>query len=264
VRVLATGEIDVPLTFGLFRHVILLPKSAAAWPAERLRLVLAHEFAHVRRRDCLTQLLAEIACAVYWFQPLAWYAASQLRKERERACDDIVLSQGAKSSDYAEHLLGIIRSIKNQGASVPMAVSFNSHDLQARLKAVLKPQADRRAASWKLTAAVALMAACVAIPLATMRAQTPGAAADISGAVSDASGAVVPNARVTAIGLDTHNREVAYTGPVGQYEFRNIPAGRYSIEVRAPGFAMLQKDVLLSGQPVAVNPVLEIGGVSEN
>jgi len=110
-----------------------------------------------------------------------------------------------------------------------------------------------------------LIAACVAIPLATMRAQTPSASADISGAVSDASGAVVPRAKVTAIGLDTHNREVAYTGPVGQYEFRNIPAGRYSIEVRAPGFAVSQKEVLLTaGQPVAVNPVLEIGDVSEN
>ena len=265
VRLLATRDIDVPLTFGLFRHVILLPESASDWPHDRLRLILAHEIAHVRRRDCLTQLLAKLACAAYWFQPLAWYAAAQLRKERERACDDIVLSHGAKSSDYAEHLLGIIRSIQTQGASIPMAVSIHSHDLQERLKAVLKPQADRRAASWKLTAAVALIAACVAIPLATMRAQTPSASADISGAVSDASGAVVPRAKVTAIGLDTHNREVAYTGPVGQYEFRNIPAGRYSIEVRAPGFAVSQKEVLLTaGQPVAVNPVLEIGDVSEN
>ncbi len=106
-RVLESDRIDLPITFGLIRPVILFPSAAEHWPPEWRRIVLAHELAHVKRLDCLTQLVVEAACAIYWFQPLVWFAAAQFRKERERACDDAVLNAGAKSSDYAAHLLAV-------------------------------------------------------------------------------------------------------------------------------------------------------------
>ncbi len=106
-----------PLTIGWFRSTILLPPPAAEWDADRRRSVLLHELAHVRRRDCLVQALAQLACSLYWFNPLMWVAASALRRERERACDDEVLVRGAQASSYASHLLAIARDLQPRLAS---------------------------------------------------------------------------------------------------------------------------------------------------
>jgi TonB family protein len=259
-----SDDVDIPITFGILSPHIVFPASAANWPPERLRLVLAHELAHVRRFDCPTQLLAEALCAVYWFHPLVWLAAAQFRNERERACDDAVLNLGTKSSDYAEHLLGVVRSVQTKGAPIAMAISIHSHDLQDRLKAVLKPHVNRRAATPQLAVAIAFIALCITVPIATMRAQSAAGTGNLAGSVYDISRAVVPRATITATGLDTHNKEVAYSGAPGTFAFHSLPAGRYLIEVRAPGFKLFQQtQVVADGANVAFNPTLELGQVNE-
>jgi len=102
VRFLRGAAGTMPMAWGIVNPAVLMPADADEWPVERLRIVLLHELAHVSRRDCLTHLLAQAACAVYWFHPLAWMAARRARNERERACDDLVLAAGTRGSDYAE------------------------------------------------------------------------------------------------------------------------------------------------------------------
>ncbi|HEV2687502.1 MAG TPA: M56 family metallopeptidase, partial [Bryobacteraceae bacterium] len=117
VEFLESDRIAMPMTWGVIRPRILLPTSHIGWPAERLRLVVAHELIHVEQRDCLIQLLMQAACALYWFHPLAWLGAAQFRRERERACDDGVIRLGINGPEYAGHLLELVRSLKTRSAS---------------------------------------------------------------------------------------------------------------------------------------------------
>jgi cell division protein FtsI (penicillin-binding protein 3) len=107
VAVRICDGVDSPAVTGLLSPTVLLPRSAAGWSAARTQIVLTHELAHVARRDGLAQLVADAACAVHWFNPLAWLAASRLRIERELAADDAVLSSGVRASSYAEELLAV-------------------------------------------------------------------------------------------------------------------------------------------------------------
>src|SRR5262245_51776370 len=138
------GERMMPMVWGLFRPVLLLPAGAARWPAARLEAVLLHELAHIRRRDALTQLIAEIARAIYWFNPLVWIAARQMYLERELACDDMVLNAGTRPSDYAGDLLDLVRSLKTARATGMAAIAMaRPSQIKVRLRAVLDDARSR-------------------------------------------------------------------------------------------------------------------------
>ncbi len=109
IRLLESTETVSPLTAGTFRPVVVLPADAQHWTAEKTSAVLLHELAHIKRRDVLTQLLASLACALNWFNPLAWHGLAEMRRLRELACDDLVLTSGQRASDYAAVLLEVAR-----------------------------------------------------------------------------------------------------------------------------------------------------------
>ena len=173
VRFLKTGTDTMPMAWGVFRSSVLMPADADTWPAHRLRVVLLHELAHVKRRDCLTHLLAQTACAAYWFNPLAWMAARRLRAERERACDDFVLASGTRGSDYADQLLDIARVMRAgrfpavlAGASLAMA---HRSQLEGRLMAILDPTVPRRGLSRSRALAAAAVFAMLIVPVAAVQ-----------------------------------------------------------------------------------------------
>jgi HEAT repeat protein/beta-lactamase regulating signal transducer with metallopeptidase domain len=182
IRFVESDAIDTPMVLGVWRPMLAMPAGTATWPAARWRVVLLHELAHVRRRDCLTQLLAGVACAVYWFNPLVWLSAWRLRVERERACDDFVLTAGADGPDYAGHLLDIARATARrsllQGAGVAMA---HRSQLEGRLMAILDPGIRRSSALAGRLAAVALVGA-VSIPVAAIQLRPSGPAPPVPSA----------------------------------------------------------------------------------
>jgi TonB family protein len=103
------GDVSTPLTCGVMRPLILLPTSAREWDDQRLRAVLLHESAHVRRRDCMAKYIAQGARALLWWNPLAWMLVARLNHEQELACDDVVLSSGVPPEAYATVLLDVAR-----------------------------------------------------------------------------------------------------------------------------------------------------------
>ncbi|HEX8492196.1 MAG TPA: M56 family metallopeptidase [Pyrinomonadaceae bacterium] len=173
IRLLRSERTLMPIVCGVLRPVVLLPASADDWSEERRRMVLLHELTHVTRRDCLTQMLAQTACAFYWFNPFVWHAARRLRVERERACDDYVLSIGTKPSDYAHHLLEIARYLQehtvfqwSQTTTVAMA---RRSQLEGRLLAILSKEGKRRAMSQMMTAGLTALMFVLFLSLAIIR-----------------------------------------------------------------------------------------------
>ena len=98
-----------PHVAGFFTSVVMMPPSALSWTPEARQAALVHELTHIKRGDRRTQAIAQLACAIYWFNPLVWHASAGLSRERERACDDEVLRFGAKPSAYATLLLDLAR-----------------------------------------------------------------------------------------------------------------------------------------------------------
>ncbi|MEP6832598.1 MAG: M56 family metallopeptidase [Gemmatimonas sp.] len=152
IRLLQTDALAVPLTWGVVYPVVMLPADAGEWRAARRNMVLVHELSHISRVDALSQLVAQLALALFWFNPLLWVANTRMRTERELACDDAVLRQGTKASHYADELLAMVqrsplsgvRVVRPAFAALAMA---NRTDLEIRLRAMLSVDRTQRTQS---------------------------------------------------------------------------------------------------------------------
>jgi TonB family protein len=175
LRLMISKQHVAPMTWGISRHTVLLPASAAQWSDERRRLVLAHELAHVKRNDRIVQVFVQIVCSIYWFNPLVWYAAHRLCIERERACDDHVLRLGTIAADYADHLIQIVRGLRGQRVSSVAALSMAQlSQLETRLASILDSRASRGTLS-----KIGTVLLCVFTAVATMSIAALGIAAAV-------------------------------------------------------------------------------------
>jgi TonB family protein len=156
-----------PAAWGLGSNVVLLPMSARAWAPERLRIVLSHEASHLGSKDCWSLLLAEIACIVYWCNPLVWLAASRMRREQEQAADDEVLRAGVDPTAYAGHLVALARAGRTP---VLLAGAASRSDLSRRVEAILDRRRCRAMATKKTMFLCAAALLALALPLASMQA----------------------------------------------------------------------------------------------
>lgn len=135
-----SDRIQVPVTVGLFRPMVLVPAAWRTWPADTLAAVLAHEADHAGRRDGLRLTLALLHRAVHWMNPLSWWLARHIATLSERASDDAALTKGVAPARYAEVLLGFAALVATHHRRVswvvPMA-RFGAPDTERRLLRIL-------------------------------------------------------------------------------------------------------------------------------
>jgi beta-lactamase regulating signal transducer with metallopeptidase domain/HEAT repeat protein len=161
--VLRSGDAKMPFACGVMKPTIVLPAECDTWTLDRRRAVLLHELAHVKRHDLIGHTLGRLACAVYWFHPLVWTAAKNLRAESERACDDLAIACGARATDYAEHLLDIVTSVRRDATpSVALAMARRK-EFEGRMLAILDPELRHSAPTRRQSAALVGSLAVIAV-----------------------------------------------------------------------------------------------------
>jgi hypothetical protein len=155
---------------------VVLPEGLArSLPAAELRLVLAHELAHVRRKDHWVRWVEWLAAVAFWWNPLTWWSQRNLRASEELACDALVLSTfHPRPQRYASSLLSVAEFLSTEGVRPPRVATPMSRggELESRLTMILTDRLPRTP-RWVLSAALALGAAL--LPLSVAYAQDYGA-----------------------------------------------------------------------------------------
>ena len=166
-KICTTKSRRAPLTFGVFRPTVLLPDDLRAGQAQ-FQLVLAHELAHIRRKDCLRKLLLTVCLCLNWWNPLVWVMVRLANRDMELACDETVLRTlgPACKKSYALTLLDMAQ---RQAKPSPLCSGFAKSCAEERVRAILR---FRRLPVWTgaLAAALFFLAAGV---LATQARSVP-------------------------------------------------------------------------------------------
>ncbi len=199
---LVSDELHSPVSWGMMRPIILL--NPAVIPAtDEAEAIIAHELAHVARLDWTKLLLARVACAVFWFNPLVWLLARESHQLREEAADDAVLLSDVDGTDYASLLVNAARHDNQALLLAAHGVAPAKDSLKRRITRVLDASLARRPANLGWAALCTLVLLGITAPLAALE---PGAAErepaaalagqpqGISGIVAEAVAGAVPSA----------------------------------------------------------------------
>jgi beta-lactamase regulating signal transducer with metallopeptidase domain len=144
ITLLESKLVPVPVVLGWLRPVILLPTSVVTGLSpKQLEMLLAHELAHVLRRDYLVNVLQSVLESLLFYHPVVWWVSGQIRKEREYCCDDLAVSLTGNSQQYAQTLLTLAEM------RVQLAPSANGGQLLTRISRLLQPlETEMRPSYW--------------------------------------------------------------------------------------------------------------------
>jgi beta-lactamase regulating signal transducer with metallopeptidase domain len=252
-------------TWGFTHAKVLLPADATGWPADRIRIVLGHELAHVRRGDWTVQVAADVLRSVYWFNPLVWIACRRLRLLSEQACDDAVLKLGVQGPDYASELIDLARAFKSDRPRlVPAAAIARPSSLERRIRAMLNGQLNRDPITRSASMAAALVLTALTVVVAGFGASAQSSFATVSGSIVDPKGRPLVGATLTLTNPQSQSKYEIKSDATGHFEFVGLPAGNYTLLYSYTGFAYLKREgIVLAGQAFQSNAVMQVGSIEE-
>ncbi|MBW8733096.1 MAG: M56 family metallopeptidase, partial [Asticcacaulis sp.] len=164
---LRSDELGSPVSWGVIRPVILL-NHAAVEASDQAEAIIAHELAHVVQLDWAKLILARVATATFWFNPLAWVLAREAHQLREEAADDAVLAANVAGPDYAQLLIGVARHQCRSALLGAHGVAPSKSSLGRRVLRVLdqSPARGRSGRSWIAGFATGMLS--MVVPLAAV------------------------------------------------------------------------------------------------
>ena len=137
VLVRQSDRISTPLTYGIFRPVILMPKKTDWKNEKQLQYILTHEYVHIYRYDTVTKLLAACALCVHWFNPFVWVMYRLFNRDIELACDESVIRQFGEKSKSAYSLMLVNMEAAKSGL-LPFCNNFSKNAIEERITAIMK------------------------------------------------------------------------------------------------------------------------------
>lgn len=222
IAIRRSGRISSPLTFGVLRPVILMPKKTDWTDETALRYVLEHEFVHIQRFDVLSKLLLIAAICVHWFNPLVWVMYVLANRDLELSCDETVLRRfgGDVRAAYARVL---IRMEAARGGFAPLCNHFGKNAIEERITAIMK---TKRITIVSLGLAALLVAGTVTVFATSAKRGTSGTPVKASGAFAEENAAFAgsggtavesgvplqPDTEYTAAGISSKGRLWYYAG----------------------------------------------------
>ena len=137
ILVRQSDRISAPLTYGIFRPVILMPKKIDWKNEKQLQYVLSHEYVHIYRYDTVTKLIATLALCIHWFNPFVWVMYILFNRDIELACDESVIRQFGEKSKSAYSLMLINMEVAKSGL-LPFCNNFSKNAIEERITAIMK------------------------------------------------------------------------------------------------------------------------------
>lgn len=141
ILVRQSDRISAPLTYGIFRPVILMPKKMDWKNEKQLQYVLSHEYVHIYRYDTVTKLIVTLALCIHWFNPFVWVMYILFNRDIELACDESVIRQFGEKSKSAYSLM-LINMEATKSGLLPFCNNFSKNAIEERITAVMKINMD--------------------------------------------------------------------------------------------------------------------------
>ncbi|MGL5253545.1 MAG: M56 family metallopeptidase, partial [Brevinema sp.] len=145
IEIRQSSRISAPLTYGILKPIILMPKSTKWDDTKQIEYILSHEFIHIKRFDAATKLLLTAALCIHWFNPLVWAMYILSNRDIELSCDETVVHSLGNTTKSA-YALTLISMEESKSRLTPLCNNFSKNAIEERITAIMKMKKNSKKA----------------------------------------------------------------------------------------------------------------------